>query len=288
MADRASILTRISHNVTAFNMVEILKSFEQVASRFSPAVLILPGLAMAVLGLAVWLAGVCRRRLLLGLVGALTGGLAGFIGGGQNPAIAGLAAGSSAAFGAIAPRLFVAVALAVLGAAIAFTVVARIHLFQQQQGLLFSGQNLDPDARRFTVQESLDAVQAYTLDAVDRVKAIARGLVSVDLAIVGAVGAGLLVVGLLFGRLPGALTCSMIGSGLVFAGLTLLLILKGSTPVARMEQQGPFYGLLLLGMVAFGTLEQLLLCPQAKGERDNPSGKPRTHREDSKRGWRNR
>ena len=69
---------------------------------------------------------------------------------------------------------------------------------------------------------------------------------------------------------------------------TLLLIFKGSAPVARMEQQGPFYGLVLLGMIAFGTLEQLLLCPQAKEGRDASSGRFRANREESKRGWRNR
>ncbi|MEN6425758.1 MAG: hypothetical protein ABFE13_10370 [Phycisphaerales bacterium] len=269
-------------------MVEILKSFEQVAVRFSPAVLILPGLTMAVLGLVLWLAGVCRRRLLLGLVGAFVGGLAGFFAGEQNPTVAILAASGIAALGAMVPRVFAAMVVAILGAAIAFAVVARIHVFRQQ-GLLFNGENLDPAANRFTIQESLDAVQAYVLDVVDRIKAIARGLVSIDLAIIAAVGAGLLVVGLLFGRLAGALACSTVGAGMVFAGLTLLLIFKGSAPVARMEQQGPFYGLVLLGMVAFGTLEQLLLCPQARREdRDTPSGRSRTNRQESKRGWRNR
>jgi hypothetical protein len=268
-------------------MIEILKSFEQVAIRFSPAVLVLPGLAMLAMGLFVWLAGVGRKRLWLGLVGALTGGLAAFFIGGQNPAMAGLAAGGSAAFGAIAPRLFTAVLLAVLGTAVAFAVVARTHLFAQQ-GILFSGRNLDPPAGRFTVQESADVVQVYVLDAADRIKAIVHRLVSIDLAIIAAVGIGLLAVGLLFGRLAGALTCSTVGSGLVFAGLTLLLIFKGSTPVARMEQQGPFYCLVLLGMIAFGTLEQLLLCPQAQERREVPPGRSPAQGEESKRGWRNR
>ncbi|MEN6337274.1 MAG: hypothetical protein ABFE01_23715, partial [Phycisphaerales bacterium] len=69
-------------------MVEILKSFEQVAGRFSPAVLVLPGLILAALGLVTWLAGMCRKRLILSLVGALVGGLAGFFVGGQNLVIA--------------------------------------------------------------------------------------------------------------------------------------------------------------------------------------------------------
>lgn len=267
-------------------MVEILKSFEQVAIRFSPAVLILPGLAMVLLGLVLWLAGVCRRRLLLGLAGALLGGLAGFFIGQQNPAVAVLAAGGVAACGAIVPRVFAAAMMGILGTAIAFAVVARVHVFQQQ-GPLPAGGNPHPVVNRLTVQESLDAVQVYILGVGDWLSAIARGLVSIDLAIVVAVGGGLLILGLIFRRLAGALTCSTVGAGLLFAGLTLLLIFKGSAPVARMEQQGPFYGLVLLGLIAFGTLEQLLLCPHKEG-RGTSSVKSRNNEEDSKQSWRNR
>lgn len=268
-------------------MVEILKSFEQVASRFSPAVLVAPGLAMAALGLVTWLAGMCRRRLVLGLVGGLTGGLAGFLVGEQSLLIAGLAAAGSTVLGAGVPRAFVAVVLALFGIAVVFAVLARSQLFQEQ-GLLLSGQTLNQAGTRFTVQESLDAIQAYVLDIVDRVRAIARQLAPTDLAIIAGFGAGLLIFGLLLVRLAGALTCSLLGSGLVFAGMTLLLIAKGAAPVARMEQQGAFYGLVLLGMAAFGTLEQLLLCPRSVKDRDLPPGKSRSHREESKRDWRGR
>ena len=37
-----------------------------------------------------------------------------------------------------------------------------------------------------------------------------------------------------------------------------------------MEQQGTFYGLVLLGMAAFGTLEQLVLCPRQAGRGAGP------------------
>lgn len=268
-------------------MVEILKSFEQVAGRFSLAVLALPGLAMVLLGLVAWLAGTCLRRLVPGLIGAMAGGMAGFFFGGRNPGTAGLASTGGAAFGAGLPRLFVAVALAVLGVAVAFAVLARSHL-AQEQGPLFSGLKLDQTDGRFAIQESLEIVQAYVLDAADWVKAIARKLASTDLMILVAVGGGLLAAGLLFERLAGALTYSTVGSGLVYAGLTLLLILKGSAPITRMEQQGALYGLVLLGMIAFGTLEQLLLCPKSARERDGTRGKSASGPEESKRSWRNR
>ena len=43
-------------------------------------------LAMAMLGLVTWLAGMCLRRLVPGLIGALAGGMVGFFAGGRNPA----------------------------------------------------------------------------------------------------------------------------------------------------------------------------------------------------------
>jgi len=266
-------------------MVEILKSFEQVASRFSPAVLIVPGLVMAVLGLVTWLAGMCLRRLVLALVGATAIGLAGFFFGKQNPAIACLAAVGGAGFGATVPRLFVAVFLAGLGAAVTLALLARAH--PVREGLQSGARNLDGVERRLTTRESLDIVQMYVLDVADRVRAIARGLPPTDLAIVAGVGVGLIAVGLLLARLAGALTCSVLGTGLVFTGLMLLLIHKGSTPIARMEQQGPFFGLVLLAMVAFGTLEHLLLCPSPR-RRNAPAGRSRSRRQESQRGWRGR
>jgi hypothetical protein len=40
-----------------------------------------------------------------------------------------------------------------------------------------------------------------------------------------------------------------------------------------MEQQGTFYGLVLLGMTAFGTLEQLVLCPSPRRRHKDGAGK---------------
>lgn len=263
-------------------MIEILNSFEQVADRLSPAVLIVPGLAMAVLGLVTWLAGMCMRRLVLGLVGAMTAGMAGLFLGRQNPAIACLAAAAGAGLGAILPRFFVAVFLAGLGAGVTLAVLARMHPLQEA-----GARNFDKIERRLTTRESLDVIQMYVLDIADRIRAIARGLPSMDLAVVAGVGVGLLALGLLFPRLAGALTCSVLGTGLVFTGLMLLLIDKGSAPISRMERQGPFFGLVLLAMIAFGTLEHLLLCPPP-GRGNGPSGRPRSRREEMGRGWRNR
>ena len=108
-----------------------------------------------------------------------------------------------------------------------------------------------------------------------------------DQAVLAAVGVVLLVLGLFLVRSAGALTCSALGAVLVFAGLTALLILKGSNPIALMERQGRFYGLVLLGMTAFGTLEQLVLCPSPKRRHQAGAGKPGSRQDErAQQGWR--
>ncbi len=269
-------------------MVEILQSFERTAGRFSPVVLIVPGLVMVVLGLLAWLAGSCLRRVVLGVVGAAAGLLVGFLVIGPNPPAYALAAGGGAAFGAILPRVFLAGILAVFGAAIAFAIVARAHLVEEQ-GTRFGAPDGGPAEGRFTVQQSLDAARACVIDVRDRAEAAAHELTPVDWAIVAAAILAALVLAAFSARLAGALACSALGTMLILTGLTLLLILKGSAPIARIEQQGAFYGLVLLGMAAFGTLEQLVLCKPPKREAKAGAGKSKSQqREEPKRGWRSR
>ena len=261
-------------------MVEILKSFEQVASRFSPPVLLVPGLALVALGLVAWLGGMCVRRLVLAFLGAAAGAIAAVLIQGRYPAIIGLAAGGGALFGAILPRLSAALLLASLGMAVTLAFVATTPAAAEHK--LMSGPvEAGQEQEVFTLRESLDGVYAYALNISDGIKSAFCELERPNQAVLGAVGLVLLVLGLFFVRLTGALTCSALGAALVFAGLTALLILKGSNPIALMEQQGRFYGLVLLGMTAFGTLEQLVLCPPPRRRRRAGAGKTDSKEDES-------
>jgi len=267
--------------------MEILRSFEQVAAWFNPVVLLVSGLTLAALGLLAWLAGMCLRRLLLAVVGGAVGGAAGWLIHGQTPTVAGLAAGSGVLFGAVLPRVSVSILLAAAGASIAFVILAPPRWVEGHQTLL--GQpGTEQEERRLTVPESLDAVRVCLLDIVDAARAAARGLTLVEGVILAAVTLALLFVGLWLGRLAGPLVFSGLGTALVLAGLTVLLIFKGSTPIALVEKQPAAYGLVFLGMTAFGTLEQLVLCPGPKKKRKTERGKPRPKKGDSEHDWRNR
>ncbi len=244
-------------------MVEILKSFEQVASRFSPPVLLVPGLVLVALGLVAWLGGMCVRRPMLALFGAATGAVAAVLVYGRNPVVAGLAAAGGALFGALLPRLSAALLLAAFGMALALVVMTKSPGVAEPKAMPKLPE-VGQEQEQFTVPESLDGVQAYALNIADGIRSAFCSLERPSQALLVAVGLVLLALGLCLVRLTGALTFSALGAALVFAGLTVLLILKGSDPITLMERQGRFYGLVLLGMTVFGTLEQLVLGPSPR------------------------
>jgi len=267
-------------------VIEILKSFEQAASRFHPAVLMAPGVALMVLGLVAWLGGMYLRRLTLAVAGAVAGGLVGLLVSGTNPSVAGAAAAGGAVFGAFLPRLAPAVLLAALGMAVVFAATTPAPAAAAPR-MLFGKPNLGHTQERLTIRQSLDVMQSYTLDLTDYVKAAARPLKTAALAILAAAGLVLLVVGLCLKRLAGAVVAATLGTGLILAGMIALLILKGSTPIALMQQRGALYGLVLLGMAAAGTLEQLVLCPAPRRPEDE-TRESRGRQKEPGRQWRNR
>jgi hypothetical protein len=271
-------------------MVEIFKSFEQAAVRLSPIVLVLPGLTSAALGLFIWLGGLGFRMLLLALMGAVTGAFCSLWMVGQNPAAMVLLGLLGTAMAVILQRFFTAALLGALAGIIVFLVVAWPSLAVVQGTVI--GQpaaKADGGTTALSTEESLNMIRAYVLDVTDAVKRGGAQLVASRWAVVAATVLTFLLIGLLFRHAGGALTCAILGTELIFAGLILLLMFKGSRPVTRVEARAPFFGLVFAAMVGFGTLEQWILLRRAdrrvEGEtKKSPSGK----KQRGKRSWRNR
>jgi hypothetical protein len=188
-------------------VIQILQSFEQVATeRFSPLVLLVPGLAMLVLGLVAWLAGMRLRRLVLALAGAIVAGIAGLLVSGPSVAVAGLAAGGGAVFGAFAPRLSTAVLLAIIGLSTALVIVAKPPPALEGKTLLGKPEAGRAD-QRLSVRGSLEVTWIYTLDVVDHARPALHALTGADYAVLAVVALVLPALGLLLGRLAGTLVC---------------------------------------------------------------------------------
>jgi len=269
-------------------MVETLKSFEEVAGRFDPLVLIVPGLVMVALGLFVWLGGLGLRRALFAVIGAVVGGVTALLVLDQNSIIAGASAAVAACVAAVFQRLFTALLLGLLSLGITFLIVARPGLLEYRGTLIANQKDLGHGDQRLAVQDSLSVIRSYSLDLVDSVRYAAGKLLPIHWAIVAAVAAGLLTLGVLFRHLAGAMSCAILGAALTFAGLILLLIFKGSSPIRRMETAPLFYGAVFAGMAAFGTVEQFLLYRGTAEKPKAKAGKSKPDSGESKHSWRNR
>jgi len=271
-------------------MVEVLKSFEQATAWFRPIVVVLPGLAATALGLFVWLGGLGFRRLLLGVLGAVIGALGTCAVLGRNPAAMVLTGLVGAVIALVFRRFFAAALLSAQGGFATFLIVGWPYL-AVSSGTLAGQLGPASKGRTLTVQESLSVVRAHALDGTDCVKRAGPQLAAARWAIVTAVAFTLLMAGLLFRQAGGALSCALLGTAMIFAGLVLLLMFKGSAPVTRIEGQPWLFGAVFLLMTAFGTVEQWILCRRAdrRSEAEASPKKSRSRQRDGgKRGWRDR
>jgi len=268
-------------------MVEVLKTFEQVAGRFSPLVLIVPGLVLVALGLFAWLGGLGLRRALFALLGATAGGIVTLAALTANGVIAGALALVTAFLAALFQRAFTALLLGLLSLTVSFVVLAYPHL-QAYRGTLVAGQNLDR-SQKLTVHDSLNVTHAFGLDLLDGVRQAAGMLAPSQWALIAAAVAGMGTLGVLFRSLGGALSFASLGTAMIFGGLILMLVYKGSAPVERLAGRPVFYGLVMAGMTTFGTLEQMTLCRRAEQQKPGAkSGRSKSTKDGSKRSWRNR
>jgi hypothetical protein len=254
-------------------MLEILQDFESAiggAVRLSPVVLVGPGLVCVVVGLFIWLGGLGFRKLLVAVAGAISGGICGFFTVGQNIVSAAFAAVLAAALAMVFERLFIAILTAALAAVFAFVVLAGPYVENSQQAALISPGEVSVQGSAVSVRESAEKMKAYVIDAGQNIKRAGLQMPVYRWAIIMVLGLIFVVAGFFLWQLASALCCSVLGTVLIFAGMILLLLHKGAVPVSIICSKSSYYATAFIAMIAFGTIEQLLLC---KRQRTRSAGK---------------
>ena len=268
-------------------MIEILKSLELAAGRFHTPVLVVPGVILTALGLFIWLDGLRFRRVSLGFAAAMTGALAAFAMGIQSPVLIVLPIVAAVAIAVVLPRVFIAILLAKLVAVVVFLVLAWPFITGSQGAAASPPRKVNGDSNLpFSARESIDLARAYGMDLTDNIKQAGKELPSSKWIIVGAVALGLFVLGFVFKDMAGALACSLFGTLLIWAGLVILLMYKGSTPVRWIEQNALACGLAAVGMIGFAGVEQFLLWRRAELRRKSRQPKRRLEPLKETPGWR--
>jgi len=245
-------------------MLEILQDFEQTANRFSPIVLIGPGLATVLVGFFVWLGGLGFRRLLVAVAGAVSGGIGGFFIAGRKIMVAIIIAGVSTVIAIIFERLFITILTAVLAAAFGFAVLAGLYIDSSQEVNPANPGRIPIQSSTLSVHESIEELKAFVADVSENIKQACSRMPVYVWVILPVLAVVFIVVGFFLRRLASALCCAALGTMLIFGGMILLLLYKGGVPISSIYSRPPFYGAIFTIMIVFGTIEQLLLCKRVK------------------------
>jgi hypothetical protein len=264
-------------------MLETIQNFESVvipAARAYPLYAMAPGSTGVVVGLFIWLGGLGFKRVLMAIAGAAGGFALGYFAIGRGVIPAAVLAGVLALIMAIFDRVSIALLAAILVAGIGFVVLAgpRISIENGQEGSEARDETANSD-------ESMERFKAYLYEVRGQVTSawsdvpVYQWLIVVVLTIIT------LVVGFLLRRLTVATCFSVLGTLLIAAGLVVLLLFKGATPLSRVGNRPLTYVGIVAGMVAFGAVEQLLFC---RGGILKPSKKPKTDDFDDETGRKRR
>ena len=243
-------------------MIEIFQHFEQVAARFNPSVLIGSGIAILILGLLIWLGGLGLRKILISLAGLGGGIVVGLFVVGRNLFSASLSGALAALIALIFEKVFIVLLAAALASVVAFTVLAEPYFEKSET---FEAQSQMSEQTAITsFDEIQQELKRFGLDAVRKIKRVGTEIPLKIWAIIAAPAVIFLICGVILWRFTSALFFSVLGTMVLFFGMMLLLLYKGSEPVAQIRGKPIIYAGVFLAMAAFGTIEQLLLCKGSK------------------------
>jgi len=240
-------------------MTVILKNFEEIALGMPSILLIVAGIVFAGAGLCLWLGGL-RWRIYTAVVFGLVAGLISSFLVSENKLIA-----------AMFPVILVICALLifrkralVLIGSMTTTIVLLLSLATPAS----AASSYRPDMNvpsHVNRKADINAVISQISSQSDfTIPTIIGDLTPMAIGIAAVSGSLVMGIGLFFYRLVSAWTCAAYGTGLIYAGMILLFLEKGSMPVQNICRKPVFYQTVAICMLIFGTFVGLLVCPAKK------------------------
>ncbi len=251
-------------------MAKALQNFEVYALQFDPRVLLLGGILVLIAGLCVWLGGLRWAGPIAAVIGGLTGLICAYAFSNRAAPEMIITPVIGTGLGAFLKKPIIILCGAGGLAAATWLVLAAPNLEKAGSGPSHaaprSGSTLNPVETASALSEELVFWGETFAGALKQMSpaAWATGAAAAALA----VGASLVMP-----RLVTAAACAGMGAACVFAGMIVLLLYKGARPLTSVYARPTFFGLVAMVMIVFGTLSQLLLCPEPQVKAEHKGGK---------------
>jgi len=250
-------------------MFEILQIFERTSGRINPVILIAPGVIVVIAGLFVWLGGLGFRKVLSAILGALIGWVVGFFIIGKSMIAGSGLAVAAAVTATVLDRMIVIILAVSLAVSLGFIVAHQGGPYlgiTQEAGPAFTNP-VSSEGPTLSITESIKVIKAYIIGFGDKVQQTVVDMSVIGWAVIGVMIIIAIVAITYLWNLTSAVCSAVLGALLIFGGMVLLLLYKGAMPVTVIDQKALFFAAVFGAMVAFGTIEQLVLCPWFEGRR---------------------
>jgi uncharacterized membrane protein YwzB len=245
-------------------MLNAFQTFENDCLAMAPEFMLPVGIGLVGIGLCLWLGGLNWPRIAGGLLGALIAGICTlFLPMLKLNIILGII-GISAVVGAILDKPAI-----IFSGGIATAVISLIAF---APAIEFDSNTPSPVMENSQTQTTLSASQSavFGFEWIEYFATNIGASINQNEPLKKAISTGaalaVIFVGIALRRLVSAIACSAIGTIVVFSGMIILLLHKGSQPLTNIYQKPEFYATAAVCMVIFGTLSELLLCPVQKNK----------------------
>jgi hypothetical protein len=250
-------------------MLEVLGPFEEMLRNVVPLLLAGPGVVLVLAGLFLWLGGLRWLKPLAAFVAASVGLACAWMFTSRQlvPMLCCTLIPVMAAF------LLDKAIVAALGACLAGVIVLLFPLFVDPalRKAVSSQVPALPSVQEVSVLGSVEFVEELAGWSAEWGKAFWKVLPAGRKTAATAALVGVLAASILMWRWICALTCSVLGTMMIFSGMTLLLLSKGPQAIAYTTGKMPYLGPAAAIMAVLGTLLNRWLCPaKVKSNKTQP------------------
>ncbi|MBE0536421.1 MAG: hypothetical protein IH624_12200 [Phycisphaerae bacterium] len=254
-------------------MAEALRNLEISALHFEPRLLFFGGVGLLVAGLCVWLGGLRWATLLAAMIGAMAGLICTSFAERRMAALV-LMPIIAAGLAAFLKKPVIILSGAGMAAALTLFMLAGSEL--QTESLRGPSHPISYDGREpstLGLSETVTEIHAEVIFWGETLLGAVKRMSSAAWAAGGVAAVVMIGTAFIWPRLITAVTCAGWGTMLIFAGMIIMLLHKGSMPLTFLYTRAAVVNLTLMVMVAFGTVAQLLLCPVERRKQDGRTQK---------------
>ncbi len=243
-------------------MLEVLQNFEKIILDFPPILLILAGSICLSVGLLVWLGGM-RWRIFTAIVFGVVAGLISISFVTENMVFVFI---FPSCLVMLSILIFKRRTLVLIGGVITTLVIlfslatpasagTPDHSAMKPPAVIDDGTNLDGIVSQITSQSGVMG---------GKISTVIGDLSPMAIGVAASSGSLVMGIGFFLHRVVSAATCAALGTALIYVGMILLLVNKGSMPAQNICRKPVFYQTVAICMLFFGTFVGRLVCPLRK------------------------